>query len=242
MNSAKSLSVIVFLAATLVTSASALHSGLSGLSPEFVADCESAQKKVDASKSAEPLLVLLQRYTNATEKAELELSIGLVYNQRTGVVDPGKAVTHFTAALQYEFPERTYIEILMWRGNSQEQLQHTKEALKDYLRGLLACSYHDLSGGWPEILPPKEPMYMNSPDPENTQRLRDHHQYRQAIDFQRFLLMQRYYLIDAVKRVLKEPDNKDVQIVEILGTLSPDASRFGTIVSWLKSENKRPWP
>ena len=43
---------------------------------------DSAQEKVDQSKSAEPLLVLLKKYTNATERAELELSIGLAYGIR----------------------------------------------------------------------------------------------------------------------------------------------------------------
>ena len=104
----------------------------------------------------EPLIALQRRYTNETEQAELEVSIGLTYNQRTGVVDPSKAVVHFTAALGYDLPERTYIQIVGWRGNSQEQLKKPKEALTDYLRGLLACSYYDLTGGWPEIQQPKD--------------------------------------------------------------------------------------
>ncbi len=157
-------------------------------------------------------------------------------------MDPAKAVAHFTAALQYELPERTYIEVLMWRGNSQEQLKKTTEALRDYLRGLLACSYYNLSGGWPEIQRSKVPIYMNSPDLENGERVRHYNRYRKSIDFQRFLLLQRYYLVEAVNRVRDERSGSRVEITEVLGTLSPDSSRLGAIRDWLKSENKRPWP
>ena len=120
MNTTRRLAAVLFYAVALhASSALATHSGLSSFSSDFLRDYESAQKSVDESKSAEPLLSLLERYINATEKAELEVSIGLAYGQRTGVVDPAKAVAHFTAALQYALPEKTYIEILMWRGNSQ---------------------------------------------------------------------------------------------------------------------------
>lgn len=124
MTSTLRAAMIVFYAVALhFSSALGTHSGLSGFSPDFLRDYNAAQQSVDESKSAEPLLALLAKYTNATEMAELELSIGLLYGQRTDLVDPAKAVGHFTAALRYELPERTYIEILMWRGNSQEQLK-----------------------------------------------------------------------------------------------------------------------
>jgi hypothetical protein len=235
--------IVLFVLALHGSTVLAAHSGLSGLSPAFLRDYDVAQKMVDEMKSAEPLLGLVQRYTNVAEKAELEVSIGLVYGQRTGVVDPAKAVAHFTAALKYELPEKTCLQILLWRGNSHEQLKQTRDALHDYLRGLLACSYHDLSGGWPTILDPKIPIYVGGPpDPENAERARDYNRYRKAIDFQQFLLQQRYFLIDAVKRLTKKQSDSDAQMVEILEKLSPDSSRHGIILDWLKSENKRPWP
>jgi hypothetical protein len=243
MNPTRRLAAVFFYAVALhASSALATHSGLSGFSSDFLRDYDSAQKAVDQSRSAEPLVALLARYTNEAEKAELEVSIGLAYGQRTGVVDPAKAVAHFTTALQYQLPEKTYMEVLMWRGNAQEQIKKPNEALMDYLRGLLACSYHDLSRGWPEIQSPKVPIYMNSLDPENGERVRDYNTYRKFIDFQRFLLMQRFFLIEAVKRVQPEVSKSDDQIVDILATLSPDSSRFGTITDWLKSENVQPWP
>jgi len=242
MTSRRLAAVLYFAVALHVSSALATQSGLSGFSSDFLRDYESAQKSVEQSKSMEPLLVLLERFTTETEKAELEVSIGLAYGQRTGFVDPAKAVVHFTAALQYQLPEKTFMQVLMWRGNAQEQINKQNEALKDYLRGLLACSYYDLSRGWPEIQSPKLPIYMNSPDPENSERIRDYNTYRKSIDFQRFLLMQRFFLIEAVKRVQPEVAKSGDQMAEILMTLSPDSSRFETITDWLKSENSQPWP
>jgi hypothetical protein len=181
-------------------------------------------------------------YAGDAEQADLEVSSGLKYSQMTGLVDNSKAVSHFTAALGHDLPDKTYIQVLMWRGSCQEQLKKPNEALADYLRGLLACSYYELPGGWPEIQSPKVPISVNSSDPGNDQRLRDCNQYRKRIDFQQFLLMQRYYFIEAVKRVRPEAARTDGEIVKILGSLSPDSSRCGAIMNWLKSENKRPWP
>ena len=243
MNSKRNITVTVTCAiAFCFLPASAQFSGLSGFSEAFLTDYSSAQKMMDQSQSAEPLISLLRRYTNATEQAELELSIGLAYNQRAGVVDHSKAVVHLTAALRHDLPERNYIQILLWRGGSREHLKNTNEALTDYLRGLLACTRYDLTGGWPEIQNPKISIYWHSRDPENEQRVRDYNLYRKHLDFQQFLLMQRYRFIDAVKRVRQEVPKTDHQIVEMLETLTPDSRKIGTITDWLKSENKRPWP
>jgi len=231
-----------------VSSAFAFHSGLVGADGEciftkaFIQDYESAQKSVDALKSAEPLLALLPKYREPEEQAELEVSIGLVYNQRTGVVDPAKAVAHLTRALEFNLPERTYIEICMWRGGSHEQLKKYPEALRDYIRGLLACSYRDLAGGWPEVLASTVPIYMNSEDPDNPQRVKDYQRYRYAIDLKRFLLMQRYHLIDGVKRVQADGAIADEALDRAVKELTPDTSRYEIISGLMKSENKRPWP
>jgi len=215
--------------------------GLPGCSHEFYRDVMAAERMVNEEKSVEPVLALQPRYTNALEQVSLEISIGLDYNQRTGVVNPTNAVVHFTMALNYDnLPDQTRLEILMWRGGSLEQMGKFDEALKDFLRGLLECSYHDFSGGWPEILKPKVAIYMNSPDPENPQRARDYNRYRRQVDFQRFLLRYRYSFIDSVKRVRQNKTDQD--ILEIIQDLSPDSGRNEKIVESLKSENKQPWP
>jgi hypothetical protein len=226
----------------------AFHSGLTTAQGDciftagFIQNYQAAQHSVDKLKSAEPFITLLTKYPKPEEQAELELSIGLLYNQRTGVVDPAKAVIHLGRALEFHLPEKTYIEICMWRGGSYEQLKQHPEALRDYLRGLLACSYHDLSGGWPEIASPNVPIFINSTDPENAQRARDYRIYRAAIDLKRFLLMQRYYLIDAIKRVQADGALDDNALAKAIHELTPDRSRYDLIVSFLKSENKQPWP
>ena len=114
---------------------------------------------MNQTKSVKPLIALQGRYPNATEQAELAVSIGLIYGQRTGLVNPSNAATWFTTALRHDLPEKTYIQVLMWRGNAREQLKQDDEALMDYLRGLLACSDYDLSGGWPEIQASKVPIF-----------------------------------------------------------------------------------
>lgn len=229
-------------------SAFALHSGLVGangeciFTKEFIQDYEAAQKSVDNAKSAKPLLTLLTKYQRPEEQAELQLSIGLVYNQRTGIVDPARAVIHLSRALEYNLPERTYIATCTWRGCAYEQLKKYPEALRDYIRGLLACSYRDLGGGWPEILPPTVPIYEHSEDPENIERVKDYQRYRNEIDLKRFLLMQRYTLLDSVKRVQTAGSIDDESLVKTVKELTPDTSRCDAITGLLKSENKCPWP
>lgn len=231
-----------------VPSAFALHSGLVGadgerlFSEDFVQDYESARKSVETLLSAEPLLALRAKYLKPEEPAELELAIGLVYNQRTGVVDPAKAVAHLTRALDYQLPERTCIKIWMWRGGSFEQLKKYPEALDDYLRALLACSYRDLTGGWPELLGPTVPLSRDPADPDGPQRIKDYQRYRDAIDLKCFLLMQRYYLIDGVKRVRAQASIDDPALLKAIQRLSPDTSRPAIISTLIQSENKRPWP
>jgi len=185
---------------------------------------------------------LLTTYRKSEEQAELELSIGLTYNQRTGVVDPAKAISHLSRALEFNLPERTYIEICMWRGGSYEQLKKYPEALRDYLRGLVACSYRDLSGGWPGVLASTVPIYMNSDHPENPQRVRDYQRYRYAVDLKQFLLRQRYYLVEAVRRVQADGAIADQTVEKAVNELTPDTSRYQIISGLMKSENRRPWP
>ncbi len=240
---------IVLLAVLLVAgSACAQHSRLKDasddciFSPEFMKDYAEAQKRVDEMKSVDPLLVLLERYTKPEEQAELELSIGLAYSQRTGVVDPANAVVHFCRALRYELPEQTCIEIYQWRGGSHEQLKQYSEAMRDYLRGLLACSYLDMSGGWPALKEPNVPIYANSNDPENTGRVRDYRRYREAIERKRFALRTRYYLVRAVRYIQEVGSIGDDTRRQMLKNLTPDTSRYDLIDAWMVSENEQPWP
>ena len=230
------------------TPADATHSRIKGadgetvFSPEFLRDYESAILAVHQSRSAEPLLQLLKRYKQAEQVAELEVSLGLTYGQREGIIDPAKAVAHFSNALRYDLPERTRLEVLSWRGDSLEQLQNHDAALKDYLRGLLACSYHDLSGGSPETKRPSVSFDIRSDDPEDVQRERDYREYQQRIDLQRFLLQLRFYFLERVKRLRSRSNLGDEQLLAILEELSPDTSRYVCDHELLGTETKRSGP
>ena len=219
-----------------------MHSGFIGadgetvFSPEFLRDYESAMRAVDESHSGEPLLQLLTKYKQAEEVAELEVSLGVIYGQKTGLVDPAKAIAHFSNALRYNLPERTRLGVLLWRGNALEQLKKHDAAVKDYLRGLLACSYHDLSGGWPETKRPNTSFDIRSDDDEDIQRARDYRMYQQRSDLQRYLLMQRSFFAEAVKRIRLRSSRGDKQLQEVLEELSPDTSRYALIMNLLKAE------
>src|ERR1039458_8193085 len=196
----------------------------------------------NTGEETELLEAQLKKSTNAVEKAQLEEGLGRLYSYRTGLVDYPKAVVHLTAALQNELSEHTYLELLMLRGNCEEVLGKNGGALRDYLRGLLGCSYHDLSGGWPEY---RSPHYRNSvapPDPEWHERMSESRVDRNAIDTQRSILLQRYGFVDCVQRLLSSHLVDEETIRAVLAELSTDNSRCGIILHWLNSENKQPNP
>lgn len=150
---------------------------------QFIEDYEWAHVQLVEEGSLRAMLDLVQKYKRPAEQAELELTIGLAYNQRAGLVDPAKAVEHLSNAFRFDLPEKTSIDILAWRGGSYEQLKQPRKAVEDYLRGLVACSYYALSREWPEIEKPPQPISMNSSDPENEIRTRDYSAYRHKTDF-----------------------------------------------------------
>src|SRR5262245_16102976 len=127
-NRAMNRSTVVCLLALLGCSpAWAFRTGLVGADGEnlferaFTEDYETANTLLEVNGQLQPMLDLLRKYTRRSERAEIELAIGLAHNQRTGLVDPVRAVEHLTRALELRLPERVSIDILMWRGNSYEQ-------------------------------------------------------------------------------------------------------------------------
>ncbi len=210
--------------------------------PQFIEDYERARVQLEEHSSLSAMLELLQKYRRPLEQAELELTIGLAYNQRTAVVDPAKAVEHLSNAYRLGLPEKTSIDVLMWRGGSYEQLKQPRKALEDYLRGLVACSYYDLSREWPEIEDSPQPIYSNSSDPENETRLRDYRTYRRKTDFIQHMLRMKYYFIDSIRRVQRESEIDEGTVLETLQRLTPDAHVVNEIRQFLSEENIRPWP
>jgi len=210
----------------------------------FNAARQAAEKDAMSSRSVVPILKLFDEFKTPVEVAELEMLLGQFYNQRTGFVDPAQAVVHLSKALEYDLPERTRMQALMWRSGSQEQLKKYDEALKDLLRYLLMCSYHDLSGGYPPIEAPKVPIFSgsNSNNPENVERIKDYNSYREQISFQSDMLWGRYAAIEGIRRLQKNTSKTNVDTGKVLEQISPDASRHKIIMQWLNSENKNPNP
>jgi len=170
--------------------------------------------------------------------------LGKFYGQRTGFVDPTQSILHLSKALDHDLPERTRMQALMWRSGSQEQLKKYDEALKDLLRYLLICSYHDFSGGTPTIEAPKVPIFMgyNSDNPENVERIKDYNFYHQQVAFQSEMLWGRYTAIDGIRRLQKTTSKTNEETGKVLEQISPDSSRHKIIMQWLNSENRNPTP
>ena len=218
------------------------YSGYTGFSEAFLRDITAAQFTTNSKTSVEYFVNLQHRYTNSAELAELEVQIATCYEQRAETLNPSNAVVHYTAALEYDLPDRGRIRVLSWRGSALVQLGKVNDALKDYLRGLLTCTYYDIPADWPDILGSKVTILMStrSFDPENSVRAKDYVEYRRQLDFQQFLIMQRYSLIDAVKTNRK--GKSDQELIKIMDALSPDSKRVEKIIELINSENKRPWP
>jgi hypothetical protein len=212
------------------------YSGIAGLSETFIKERNSAEQAAQDFQSADPVLKLLETYDKPGEIADLEWLLGLMYGQRTGLVNPARSIEHLTKALNHELPERSRLQALVWRGNGHHQLKKYNEAIADYLRVLVGASYHDLSGGQPQIQPSTVPMFIGygSENPENLQRIQDYHQYRAAIDLQSFLMFTRDSAVRLVKDAQKQSGIADDQIQKTLAEITPDVSRRQIVSGWLR--------
>jgi hypothetical protein len=227
----------------------AFHAGLVDaegnivFSAQFVRDYQAAEKEMTATGSVEPYLALLEKSRDSNERAELELTIGVIYCQRTGFVDPEKAVRHLGNALGYRLPETAYLDTLLWRAGSLEQLGKLDDARRDHLRGLLACLQYNTPSEWPELEPPTV-AFSIGPDVTEAelQARRDYERYRTRVEFQRHVMMQRYYFVDALQRIGAKAPLQKQQLRSELEKLTPDADQHERIWKLVRSDNKRPWP
>ena len=168
-------------------------SGHMNFSERFVRDYNTAQSALEATGSTDRFHALLKKYRHPNERAELELTRGVIYSQRTGFVAPDKAVAHLTRALDFDLPDVAYLNTLLWRAGALEQLGEREDAVRDHLRGLVACTRHDLPSQWPELLPP---IAMFSLRPENEaerEAKRDDERYHSWVLFEQHVLRQRGY-------------------------------------------------
>ena len=205
-------------------------SGKSIFSAEFVRDYQAADQALTTTGSVGPYLTLLTKCKDPNELAELELTVGVIYCQRTGHVDPKKAVKHLTNALGYKLPERAYLDTLLWRAGSLEQLGKLDEARRDHLRGLLACSYYDLPSKRPELTGPKAEFSIEPGNDAEVEAKRDYERYRASVILQQHIMMQQAYFLQGVKRICaRSPLNED-QLQEELEALTPDVQKREAIL------------
>jgi len=92
----------------------------------------------------------------------------------------------------------------------------------------------------PKVEAPNVTLYSGygSDSPENQQHIQDYSYYREQMNLQSELVMCRYGAVHAVKRM----NLPDEQILKALKEITPDSSRHGIIMQWLKSENPFPRP
>jgi tetratricopeptide (TPR) repeat protein len=209
-------------------------------SREFVDPSTSGVAAVEYLQSPESLLERRETSTRPEEIAEIDLALGRIYGYRKGLVDPAKAARHYSQALSFEFPITTYLQIVMGRGNAYEQLGELDRALQDYLRGLVAISEYDLSGPRPELLRPAVPFDIRSDHPDDAERRRDYQRYRQAVERQQFLRMQKFHFVEAVKRLRTSLEGSPQHTRAALEAITPDPVRQQAV--WRLLDPSKPSP
>jgi len=235
------MGVALLLADGMCNVPAALGQLLQPLLPaEFRAAVATAEKAAAEAHSVTPVLKLFDVYKEPAEVAEVEMSLGMLYDQRTGLVDPVQAVLHLGKALQYDLPERERLQALMWRQGSQQQLGRYDAAREDLLRILLICSYHDLPDSSEGIGEPKPKALTSIGEPADPERALDYDYYREQNSYQDFLLLSRYAAIEAIRHLQKVAGFKDEEIRETLEELSPSVLRQEVVKRWLASENRKP--
>ena len=209
---------------------------------EFTQECKSLQK-ADVPESLKLLTEMLAKYKDPQEQVELELTLAKIYGQRTGFVDPAKAVEHYekALALHFDLPPAVLARTYTLYGNSYEQLHNGDKALENYLRGLAVCLSYELPAKMPNI--PAVGTYETDAPPDSplVKQLEDEHkkqmELRKQAMFERDMLMQRYFLIDGIKRVSKGDTGQIRRAAESVGK---DKLQIESLVTLAMSPNERP--
>lgn len=222
------------------------------VSPTFFRELDAANR---ASQPVAELEALYQKFNGPAEQAEIELTIARVLCQRTGLVDPAESIRWYDKALVRDLPPTALAKQFILRGNMHERLKHSEEALADYVRGLLICLQFNLPDTWPnrdgtgKLQPPpiNSGLDFNGERTE-AQRLE---QRQQAADYRREsemirreqdLLQQRYYYVDAIKRVQQHEQRSEATLRAIAEKLTNRKDRVDEVLRRVREPNPRPWP
>lgn len=212
-----------------------------------------------ADQSTNPIPQLETLYTklnDPAEQAETELTIARIYGQRTHFVDYPKALEWYDKALvRPGLPPTALVKQFILRGNCHEILKQPEDALADYVRGLLVCLQFNLPKQWPVLdgkgkLPLPSLNYQNEfngqPSPAKVQAnrqiysdyMREGRMNRQEQD----LLMQKYFYVEAIKRVLEQEKWTEQNLREIAEKLTNRKDRLDELLRLAREPNPRPWP
>jgi hypothetical protein len=219
--------------------------------PKFLEQAFNAEKDGNPAAGLEAFYKTL---TNPAEQAEVELRIARVYNQRTGFVDYAKSITWYDKALVRPLPLKTQAMLLILRGNSHELVKHPEPALADYVRGLLICLHYRLPEKWPveeegKFAPPalNDGIGEDDADPATAARRQEERQhradYRRESEINRTeqgLVTQKYYYVDAIKRVVEKEKMKEQALRDIVEHLTNRKDRIEEVLRLAKAPN--PWP
>ena len=192
--------------------------------------------------------------TSPAELAETELTLARILCSRTGMVDPAKSLLWYDRALVRNLPPEARAKQFILRGNMHERLAHPREAVADYVRGLLICLQFNLPAKWPNfdgggrLQPPPLNDSLGEGDHAATERLAARQQaadYRAEMEMirrEQALLMQRYYYVEAIKRVQNAAKLSDADLREIGGKLTNQEDRLDEVIRRVQEPNPRPWP
>ena len=198
------------------------------------------------------LEALHRKAVSPAEQAEIELTLGRIYCQRTGMVNPAKAIEWYNKALVRDLPPTVLAQQFILRGNMHERLEHTDEALRDYCRGMLICLQFNLPSTWPDesgtgLLQPAP--IDNSLDAraesdqldEKTQTA-EWRRDRDATRRDQDLMRMRYYYIDAIVRVMGARKVSEAGLQKIAEKLTNRKDRVTELLRRVREPNPRPWP
>jgi tetratricopeptide (TPR) repeat protein len=221
----------------------------SPFSPNFLSELTAAG---GTDKPVPQLESLYQKFKQPVEQAEIELTIARILCQRTGFVDWPESLKWYDKALVRDLPSTTLAKQFILRGNVHEVLKNQEEALADYVRGLVICLEFNLPDTWPtedgdgKLKPP--PINSGFDDRDEAHRLADrqraadYRRERALVKQEQDLLMQRYYYVEAIKRILNNKKLDEAALRETCKNLTNRKDRVDEVLRRAKESNPRPWP
>jgi hypothetical protein len=221
----------------------------SPFSPNFLSELAAAG---GTDKPVPQLESLYQKFKQPAEQAEIELTIARILCQRAGFVDWPESLKWYDKALVRDLPSTTLAKQFILRGNVHEVLKHKAEALADYVRGLVICLEFNLPDVWPQedgdgkLKPP--PINSGFDDQDEAHRLADrqraadYRRERALVKQEQDLLMQRYYYVEAIQRVLKDNKLEEAALRAICENLTNRKDCISEVLRRAKESNPRPWP